>query len=146
MSQKQKAKADANDLPDLQDPRSEPAFRKSWFPSQDGKRAPVRTDANRDDVIKLRFLICYYHLNRLFANLTRLRKKGVTPESERALMREIDQWLQRRDQVSEEARMLGIVAEPIREKGYTREVLFTCPRKAVAPEPRRTATIHMRIP
>jgi hypothetical protein len=135
-------------LSPLADPRIDPSFQPSLFPLMDGQPAagPNELPIHPRAQAKLDLLFCAYHLNRLFASLKDLRSRGGSKQDETPFMSEIDQWLQEKETREENARQMGITADPIRAAGFTQDLRFTTPESRPNLRKPRSAFVHMILP
>lgn len=112
------------------DPRKATDFNPRWYPKADGRDAPACDSTDPHDRIRLQFLAAYYELNRSYARLMQLRraapKKPGTPQAgEAAALKQIEAILRRRDALEDRYACLGVIAEPVMQKGFTVDVTFS---------------------
>ena len=104
------------------DPRREPGFRPSFYPSANGKDAPpVDADAQNDRIL-LEFLAVYYELNCEYFRLLEVRERPNSREragAERERLQAIEKVLILRDSLEDRCAPLGVIAEPVVKEGFT---------------------------
>jgi hypothetical protein len=107
------------------DPRQRPDFQPDHYPKVDGHEAPPGNAPERNDRIKAEFCAVYYDLNRLYARLLNARKTltGATGKAaEREIIQAIEKVLIGRDALEDRFAPLGVIAEPVVEGGFTKDL------------------------
>lgn len=114
--------------PPLPDPRLAPEFIPSFYPLANGMPAPGPESREPNHVLMNQFLAAYYALNRQYSDLVELRERrhpAPTPAEERRVLQALEHLLRHRDSLEDYHASAGIIAEPVNEHGWTRNVLFT---------------------
>ena len=112
----------------LKDPRSRPEFNPQLYPCVNGQDAPAPGATERNNRIKLKFLAVYYGLNCEHARLEKLRAQpetGQRRKGELNILRDIERLLVLRDALEDEYAPLGIIAEPVNQDGFTKDLIVT---------------------
>lgn len=127
---------------DIPDPRALPGFEADCYPALNGRQAPAHAETVLEG-LKLQYLGCFYHLNRLFKLLDRARADGVPAEDQLPVVRQVDHWMQWRDGLDRKAHARGLYAEPVRHHGKTLNVRFGEPGGVSFSRPRLRAFVVM---
>lgn len=112
----------------LNDPRSRPDFNPQLYPRVNGQEAPACGSTGRNDPIKLKFLAVYYSLNCEHVRLESARaqpESGQRRETELNILRDIERLLVLRDALEDEYAPLGVIAEPVSQDGFTRDLVVS---------------------
>jgi hypothetical protein len=105
-------------------------FNPEWYPKADGREAPTYDSSDPHDRIRLQFITVYYELNRSYARLLAIRraapkKPGTPPATELTALKQIEAVLRRRDALEDQYACLGVIAEPVVQRGFTVDVTFS---------------------
>src|SRR5829696_8265466 len=117
---------DSNDH--FEDPRLQADFRLQYYPTANGKDAPVVGAAERNDRLVLEFLAIYYHLNCQYAALLAIRANpdpAQRPAAERNCLEAVEKALLARDGLEDRYAPFGLIAEPVIENGFAVDVKFS---------------------
>ena len=109
----------------LSDPRDRQDFQLEYYPTADGKEAPGADASRQNDRIKAEFCAVYYELNRLYAQLLDVRNTSALAEkkaAERQALQAIEEVLICRDALEDRYAPMGVIAEPIVERGFTKDL------------------------
>ena len=112
----------------FEDPRRRDDFEPRHFPCLNGQHARELNIAEKHDRIKLEFLAAYYELNRAQARLLETRSSANSHqgrEAEKKCLQAIEGLLVRRDQLEDLHAPLGVIAEPVVEDGFTKDLMIT---------------------
>ncbi|HTL55812.1 MAG TPA: hypothetical protein VL361_09040 [Candidatus Limnocylindrales bacterium] len=114
--------------PVFEDPRSRTDFRAKYYPRANAREGPPPDASARNERVMLEFLAVYYELNCQYAALLEERKNSrasAQTRRELELLRAIERTLIARDRLEDRYAPYGVIAEPIIEKGFTIDVIFS---------------------
>jgi hypothetical protein len=109
------------------DPRRLPGFVASLFPLANGAPPSASADPRNDEVV-MAFLLAYYEINLRWKALRAVRDRAGERDvlqEERAALQAIEAALRQRDELEDRYAPYGIIAEPIMEDGFARDIQFT---------------------
>lgn len=112
----------------IMDPRSRHDFRPEYYPTANGEPAPSPDATQRNERIKIEFLTVYYDLNCLYGQLLDARKTVGFSErkaAERNTLQAVERLLIFRDTLEDRYAPMGVIADPVVDRGFTKDIQFS---------------------